>query len=278
MEEFRHRFVFVRHQHSSFLHPSSHQNLAHWLVFVVHNCPPFLRLHARLQVIQPQIYPSVRKVVRTNLYIIQGLCLRVAPQYADEIDPDMLVTAAILHDMGKVRELAWKSNFSYTTEGQLLGHITIGIGLLRDKAAALVSFPERLRILLEHIILSHHGKYEFGSPKLPMTPEALVFSALDDLEAKMQNMRAEFAKAVGAGRGANQTGRESEHEDTGRAISSRPSLRQPPLCPPPRTPSLTRAPIHPGVLRVQAQAHLFSGFHPLPSELDHHLFRVWRQF
>ena len=135
-----------------------------------------------------------------HVVFLVRLCRRVAPQYTDEVDPDLLVTAAILHDMGKVRELAWKRSFTYTTEGQLLGHITIGLGMVRDKAAALPGFPDRLRILVEHLILSHHGRFEFGSPKLPMTPEAVVFSALDDLEAKMQNMRAEFAKAVESGR------------------------------------------------------------------------------
>ena len=139
-----------------------------------------------------------------HVVFLVRLCRRVAPQYPDEVDRDLLVTAAILHDMGKVRELAWKRSFSYTTEGQLLGHITIGIGMVRDKSATLPGFPDRLRILLEHVILSHHGRFEFGSPKLPMTPEAVVFSALDDLEAKMQNMRAEFAKAVESGRAADE--------------------------------------------------------------------------
>ncbi len=132
------------------------------------------------------------------------LCLRVAPQYPDEVDADLLVAGAILHDFGKVRELAWKSAFKYTTEGQLLGHITIVIGMIREKIASLPGFPDRLRILVEHLILSHHGRFEYGSPKLPMTPEAMVFSALDDLEAKMQNMRAEFQKATESGKSADE--------------------------------------------------------------------------
>jgi 3'-5' exoribonuclease len=72
--------------------------------------------------------------------------------------------------------------------------------MLRDKIRALPDFPDKLRILVEHMILSHHGKYEFGSPKLPMTPEALLLSTLDDLEAKMQGMRNEFARDAAAGK------------------------------------------------------------------------------
>jgi len=127
------------------------------------------------------------------------VCRATVPFYP-EVDPDLLVTGAILHDIGKIRELAWKSSFSYTLEGQMIGHISIAQGMLREKLQGLQPFPERLRVLVEHMILSHHGKYEFGSPKLPMTPEAILLSALDDLEAKMQNMRAEFGKDLANGK------------------------------------------------------------------------------
>jgi 3'-5' exoribonuclease len=82
----------------------------------------------------------------------------------------------------------------------MIGHISIAQGMLREKVQALAPFPEKLRVLVEHMILSHHGKYEFGSPKLPMTPEAILLSALDDLEAKMQAVRNEFVAAEVAGR------------------------------------------------------------------------------
>ena len=147
------------------------------------------------------------------------VCLAVAPLYP-EVDPDLLVAGAILHDIGKVRELRWNSAFEYTLEGQLVGHISIGQRLLSEQIAAMDAeareaaartdgmpaavFPEPLRLLLEHMLLAHHGKLEFGSPKLPMTPEALLLSALDDLEAKFQTVRGEFAAAVSAGRGVEQ--------------------------------------------------------------------------
>ena len=131
------------------------------------------------------------------------VCLATAPFYP-EVDRDLLVTGAILHDIGKIRELSWKTNFTYTLEGQLIGHISIAQGMLREKVQALAPFPERLRVLVEHMILSHHGRLEFGSPKLPMTPEAMLLSAVDDLEAKFAAMRREFAAAEVAGKKPNE--------------------------------------------------------------------------
>jgi len=128
------------------------------------------------------------------------VCRATAPFYP-EVDPELLVTGAILHDMGKIRELSWKNSFSYTLEGQMIGHISIAQGMLVEKVRELEPFPMKLRVLVEHMILSHHGKYEFGSPKLPMTPEAVLLNVLDDLEAKMQAMRNEFAKAEANGKG-----------------------------------------------------------------------------
>jgi 3'-5' exoribonuclease len=133
------------------------------------------------------------------------VCRTLAPFYP-EVDSDLLVTGAILHDIGKVRELSWATTFSYTLEGQMIGHISIAQGMLHEKIATLPGFPEKLRVLVEHMILSHHGKYEFGSPKLPMTPEAILLSALDDVEAKMQAMRNEFGRDAAAGKsGAEMT-------------------------------------------------------------------------
>jgi len=133
------------------------------------------------------------------------VCRAIAPYYP-EVEADLLMTGAILHDIGKIRELYWGSTFGYTLEGQMIGHISIAQGMLLDKVAKLSGFPEKLRVLVEHMILSHHGKYEFGSPKLPMTPEAILLSALDDLEAKMQAMRNEFGRTAAAGKsGADMT-------------------------------------------------------------------------
>jgi len=132
------------------------------------------------------------------------VCRAVAPFYP-EVNADLLVTGAILHDIGKTRELSWGASFGYTLEGQMIGHISIAQGMLREKVAALPDFPDRLRVLVEHMILSHHGRLEFGSPKLPMTSEAMLLSALDDVEAKFAAMRREFTSAEAAGKKPDET-------------------------------------------------------------------------
>ncbi len=124
---------------------------------------------------------------------------RVAPHYPI-LHRDLLLTGVILHDIGKVRELSWDIGFEYTVEGVLLGHIQIGSALAERTMDSLPDFPPRLKLLVLHMILSHHGKLEFGSPKLPMIPESLVLNFLDDLDAKMQAMQSEFDKCAREGK------------------------------------------------------------------------------
>jgi 3'-5' exoribonuclease len=125
-----------------------------------------------------------------------GLCRAVAARYP-EIDADLLVTGAILHDIGKTRELGYERSFNYTTEGQLLGHIAIELEMVSKKIDAIEGFPAPLKAMVQHLILSHHGQYEFGSPKLPMFREALVLHYLDDLDSKLGSMRAAYASDEG---------------------------------------------------------------------------------
>jgi 3'-5' exoribonuclease len=132
---------------------------------------------------------------------------RVAPHYPI-LQRDLLLTGVLLHDIGKIRELSWDIGFEYTTEGVLLGHIQIGASLAEKTMDAIPGFPPRLKTLVTHLILSHHGKLEFGSPKLPMIPEALVLNFLDDLDAKMQAVQGEFDKCAREGKSAQEmTGR-----------------------------------------------------------------------
>jgi 3'-5' exoribonuclease len=128
---------------------------------------------------------------------------RVAPHYPI-LDRDLLLTGVILHDIGKVRELSWEIGFEYTVEGSLLGHIQMGVALAEKTMDGLPDFPSKLKTLVLHMILSHHGKLEFGSPKLPMIPEALALSFIDDLDAKMQAVQGEFDKCVREGKGPDE--------------------------------------------------------------------------
>ena len=114
-----------------------------------------------------------------------------------QVNRDLLLTGVFLHDIGKIHELTYMRSFSYTTRGQLLGHMIIELEMLQAKLAQFPDFPPDLKTLLEHLIISHHGHYEFGSPKLPMFPEALMLHYLDDLDSKMESMRAHFEREAG---------------------------------------------------------------------------------
>lgn len=114
-----------------------------------------------------------------------------------EVNFDILLAGIFLHDIGKVREMDFGSAFSYTDEGQLLGHMAIGIEMLTEKINQLEKltnedFPRELELRLKHMILSHHGSYEHGSSRLPMTPEAIALHHLDNLDAKVH----EFARTI----------------------------------------------------------------------------------
>ena len=116
-----------------------------------------------------------------------------------QINRDLLLTGAFLHDIGKIYELTYTRSFSYTNRGQLLGHMIIELEMLQGKIAQIPCFPEEMKVLLEHLIISPHGQYEFGSPKLPMFPEALMLHYLDDLDSKMESMRAHFEREAESG-------------------------------------------------------------------------------
>jgi 3'-5' exoribonuclease len=119
---------------------------------------------------------------------------RVTAEHYKYVDLDLVLTGAILHDVGKVAELTYERSVSYSTEGQLLGHIIIGLRLLHDKLQRFPDFPPKLRVLVEHLIVSHHGELEYGSPKTPLFPEAMLLHHLDNLDSKMECMRALVAK------------------------------------------------------------------------------------
>jgi 3'-5' exoribonuclease len=124
------------------------------------------------------------------------LCRLVAGHYP-ELDMDLLVCGAVLHDIGKLDELCYERAINYTAEGQLLGHIIIELEQVTRKMDAIEGFPADLKTLVKHLLISHHGQYEFGSPKLPMFREALALHYLDDLDSKMGAARAALSGESG---------------------------------------------------------------------------------
>lgn len=122
---------------------------------------------------------------------VLSLCTlaRATSAHYPMVDPDLLLTGVILHDIGKIHELSYERGFSYSDEGQLLGHMLIAIRMVSDKLRDLPDFPPKLRSLVEHMIISHHGHLDFGSPKTPVFPEAILLHYLDDMDSKMECMR-----------------------------------------------------------------------------------------
>jgi 3'-5' exoribonuclease len=119
------------------------------------------------------------------------LAEKVCDHYA-WLDRSLVYAGLLLHDLGKIEEIGFERSFRYTTRGQLLGHITIGIEMIEEKIRAMPDFPPRLRDQIVHMVLSHHGKAEFGSPKEPVFPEALAVHYLDDLDSKLESMRQQY--------------------------------------------------------------------------------------
>ncbi len=125
-----------------------------------------------------------------------GLAKLVAGHYP-ELDGDLLMTVAILHDVGKLEELCYERAIGYTTPGQLLGHIVMELETVTRAIDKIEGFPDPLKTVVQHLLISHHGQYEFGSPKLPMIREAMVFHYLDDLDSKMAAVRVALATPSG---------------------------------------------------------------------------------
>ena len=162
---------------------------------------PWLRRLLDSVVQDPEIMPRLKrapaaKVMHHAYYggllehvlSLSNLC-RVVLGHYPEADADLLLSGAVLHDIGKLKELRYERSLGYTDEGQLLGHILIEYELVTKKIDAIEGFPPALKTLVQHMLVAHHGQYEFGSPKLPMFREALLLHYLDDLDSKMGAIR-----------------------------------------------------------------------------------------
>ena len=120
-----------------------------------------------------------------------SVCLmaRTVAEHYPDLERDLLVAGAFLHDIGKVRELRFGGLIEYTDEGRLIGHLNLGVSMVDEKLASLAGFPEAISFRLKHLILSHHGEYAFGSPKRPKFLEAFALHLIDDLDAKMNGLK-----------------------------------------------------------------------------------------
>lgn len=119
---------------------------------------------------------------------VTKLCLESLNHF-ENINRDLLITGAVLHDIGKVYEFNYERFIEYSTQGRLLGHITIGVGLIEEKIRRIEGFPDESKMLLKHMIISHHGENEFGSPVVPKTVEAFILYSLDNLNAKVNGFQ-----------------------------------------------------------------------------------------
>src|SRR5262245_26636485 len=132
-------------------------------------------------------HPYLGGLLEHSLSLVK-LARRVGEHY-EGIDIDLLQTGAVLHDFGKIDELSYERGFGYTNDGQMIGHLVMETIMVSDHIAQIPGFPEDLRRHLLHLLLAHHGKLEYGSPKLPVTPEALMLAYLDDLDSKIEAMQ-----------------------------------------------------------------------------------------
>jgi 3'-5' exoribonuclease len=129
-------------------------------------------------------HPYLSGLLEHTLSLLK-LILKVTENYRN-VDVDLLLIGGFLHDIGKVYEFSFDRAVEYTDAGQLLGHLVMEVEMVNQKIAAIADFPPELAMLVKHLLVSHHGAYEFGSPKLPQTLEAVMLHSLDDLDGKIQ--------------------------------------------------------------------------------------------
>ena len=137
-------------------------------------------------------HPYLGGLLEHTLSLLK-LILKVVENYRG-IDVDLLLIGGFLHDIGKVYEFSFDRSVEYTDSGQLLGHLVMEVEIVNEKIKSIADFPEPLAMLVKHMIVSHHGSYEFGSPKLPQTVEAVILHYLDDLDGKIQSIQSLMEK------------------------------------------------------------------------------------
>jgi len=145
-----------------------------------------------------QVHHAYRSGLLEHLLKIMEIAVFLADAYGAR--RDLVIAGALLHDIGKLRELSYDVAIDYSLEGNLIGHIVIGAGMARDAIRAIPDFPPELAAEVEHLILSHHGAKDLGSPVVPMSVEAMILAASDDLDAKLHQARRHIADDDSEGR------------------------------------------------------------------------------
>ena len=153
---------------------------------------PFMGLYCQAPAAKGMHHVYLGGLLEHSLALVK-LTKTIVPLYGG-INEDLLVVGSLLHDVGKIYEMSFGRAFDYTDVGKLLGHITIGVELVDEKIRTVEGFPRELAMLLKHMLLSHHGQYEYGSPKRPKTIEATILNYLDDMDSKINGIRAHIAK------------------------------------------------------------------------------------
>jgi len=121
---------------------------------------------------------------------------RICDHYP-QLDRDLVTAGCLLHDIGKAREISAEPGFEYSDEGRLVGHLVLTCQLIREKASRIPDFPRELEWRITHLVAAHHGRHEYGSPKEPVTLEAIAVHALDELDTRISSFGQLFAAAEG---------------------------------------------------------------------------------
>ncbi len=153
---------------------------------------PFMDLYCKAPAAKGMHHVYLGGLLEHSLALVK-LVKTIVPLY-EGLNEELLVAGALLHDVGKIHEMSYDRAFDYTDAGKLLGHITIGVELIEEKIRQVEGFPRELGLLLKHMLLSHHGQYEYGSPKRPKTIEATILNYLDDMDSKINGICYHIAK------------------------------------------------------------------------------------
>jgi 3'-5' exoribonuclease len=154
--------------------------------------PEFFALYSKAPAAKAMHHVFLGGLLEHSLAVV-GLAVDVAARYP-QVNRDLLICGALLHDIGKVAELSYRRSFDYTDEGKLLGHIVIGVQMVEDHVRQIDGFPAELSMLIKHLLLSHHGQYDFGSPKRPKFLEAVILNFIDDLDSKINGVQTHIDK------------------------------------------------------------------------------------